>query len=129
MIKNALSSKPSDFSHLYGKAKNVYLYVHDAAKAIGLVHLAPSLKHSIYNVSDGDVHSLMDFAAEIRNVIPEAIIRLGEREPDEDMKSMIEKDLPAMSIERIKNELGFNPDYDLSRGVAAYMDWARNGIR
>ena len=126
MIKNALSSKPSEFSHIYGKAKNVYLYVKDAAKAIGQVHLAPSLKHRIYNASDGGVHSLMDFAADIRNVIPQASIELGDREPDEDRKSMIEKDLPPMSIERIENELGFKPDYDLSRGVAAYIDWARN---
>ena len=126
MIKNVLSSKPSEFSHIYGKAKNVYLYVEDAAKAIGLVHLTPSLKHRIYNVSDGGVHSLMDFAMEIRKLVPEATIQLGEREPDEDRKSMIEKDLPPMSIERIKDELGFKPDYDLNRGVAAYMDWARH---
>jgi UDP-glucose 4-epimerase len=129
MIMDAIAGKPSEFRHVYGKANNVYLYVQDAAKAIGQVHLAPSLKHSIYNASDGGVHSLMDFAIGIRNVIPEATIRLGEREPDEDKKSMIERDLPSMNIERIENELGFKPDYDLNRGVAAYIDWARNEFR
>ena len=129
MIRNALAGEPSELRHVYGKAKNVYLYVQDAAKAIAQVHLAPSLRQNIYNVSDGGVHSLMDFATEIRKFIPEASIQLGEREPDEDLKSMMEKDIPPMNIERIENELGFKPDYNLNRGVAAYIDWARKEIR
>jgi len=32
-----------------------------------------------------------------------------------------------MSIERIKEDVGFTPEYDLKRGVRAYIDWIRDG--
>jgi len=36
-------------------------------------------------------------------------------------------DLPAISIERIREDLGFIPEYDLKRAVRAYIDWVRDG--
>ena len=127
MIKNTLAGKPAILPHIYGKGNSVYLYVRDCAKSIGLVHLAPSLDYPIYNVSDGLTHNLMDFAGVIKEIIPEASIELGEREPEEDQKSIVEKELPPMDIERIEGDLGFKPDYDLNEGIKAYIDWFRAG--
>jgi UDP-glucose 4-epimerase len=121
MVENAVAGKPTDLSQVYGERKLIYVYVRDCAKAISLVHLAPSLKHDVYNISDGESRTLADFAKAIREVIPSAQIKLGTTRSDKD------SDLPPMSIERIKEDVGFTPDYDLKRGVKAYIDWIRDG--
>lgn len=127
MIENTVAGKPAILSHIYGKSRMVYLYVRDCAKAIGLVHRAPALNYPIYNVSDGLTHCLNDFVGAIKEINTKANIELAEHEPDEDQKSIFEKELPPMDIERIKSDLGFEPDYDLKRGVKAYMDWVGKG--
>lgn len=121
MVENAIAGKTSDFSSVYGENKLPYVYVRDCAKAISLVHLAPSLKHNIYNISDGESHSLADFAQEINEVIPGAQIKLGETKSPKDVE------LPPMCIDRIKEDLGFAPEYDLKRAVRAYIEWVRDG--
>jgi nucleoside-diphosphate-sugar epimerase len=120
MIDNAISGKPSDLSSFYGENKAPYIYVRDCAKALGLVHLAPSLKYDIYNISDGETRSLADFARAIKEVIPEARITLGET------KSTRDADRPPMDITRIKSDVGFTPDYNLKKAVKAYIDWLRD---
>ena len=123
MVENAVAgvSTPTDFSHVCGVTKRHFVYVRDCAKAISLVHLAPSLKHNIYNISDGELRSLADFAEAVREVIPDAQIKLGTTRSEADI------DQPPINIERIKEDLGFTPDYDLNRAVRAYIDWVRDG--
>ncbi|MBI2848119.1 MAG: NAD(P)-dependent oxidoreductase [Chloroflexi bacterium] len=119
MVENAVAGKPSDYSHICGVRKTLYIYFRDLAKAISLVHLAPSLRHNVYNASDGESHSLVEFADAVREVIPEAEIKLGM------IRSQKDVDLPPMSYARIKEDVGFTPDYDVRRGVRAYIEWLR----
>ena len=121
MVENAVAGKPADFSHICGLTKRHFVYVRDCAKAISLVHLAPSLKYNIYNITEGVLHSLADFAEAVKEVIPEAQIKLGTTRSEKDV------DLPPMSIERIKEDVGFIPEYDLKRAVRSYIDWLRDG--
>ncbi len=99
----------------------VFLYVRDCAKGISLVHLAPSLKHTIYNIADGKRHTLADFAEVIREFIPSVEIKLGTTRPATDV------DLPETTIDRVREDVGFSPEYDLKRAVKAYIDWLRDG--
>jgi UDP-glucose 4-epimerase len=121
MVENSVSGRPTELSKVYGGRKWPYVYVRDCARAINLVHLTPSLKHNIYNIADGEAHSLFDFAEAIREVIPTAQIELGTTRSEKDF------DLPPMSIERIREDLGFTPEYDFKRAVRAYIDWVREG--
>ncbi len=121
MVQNAASGRPTDFAHIYGGTKLVFLYVRDCAKGISLVHLAPSLKHTIYNIADGRRHTLADFAEVIREFIPSVEIKLGTTRPATDV------DLPETSIDRIREDVGFSPEYDLKRAVKSYIDWLRDG--
>ena len=121
LIENAMAGKPSDLTHLWGGAGSPFVYVRDCAKAISMVHLAPALKYAIYNIGEEKNRSLADFAQAVRSVIPGAQIKLGENKPDTDQGR------PRMSIERIKSDLGYTPDYDLVRAVKAYIEWLRDG--
>lgn len=121
MVENAIAGKPSDFSSVDGSSKSAYIYVRDCARAISLVHLAPSLKNDIYNISDGEGHSFSDFAQAIKEVIPGSQIKLGK------VRSPGKIELSLVSIDRIQSELGFAPAYDLRRAVRAYIEWVRDG--
>jgi len=120
MVENAVAGKPTDFSNVCGLTKGHHVYVRDCARAISLVHLAPSLRHDIYNITEGTLHGLADFADAIKEVIPKAEIKLGMNRSEQDV------DLPSMSIEQIKEDVGFIPQYDLKRAVRSYIDWVRD---
>ena len=121
MAENSVAGKPTDYSHIFGGTKTNHVYVRDCARAISLVHLAPSLKYDIYNISDGQLLSLADFAAAIKEIIPSAEIKLGTTRTEKDV------DLPPTSIERLKEDVGFTPEYDLKQAIKAYIDWLRDG--
>lgn len=121
MIENAVVGNPTDLSHICGQTRKNLVYVRDCARAMSLVHRSPSLKHDIYNISDGETHRLAEFAEAILEFIPDAKISLGSERTPADV------DLPVMSIERIREDLGFTPEYDLRRGMKAYIDWLRHG--
>lgn len=122
MVRNAVAGKITDLSGVCGTIKSLYVYVRDCAKAIGLVHLAPTLKFPIYNICDGQRHTINDFAQAIREIIPSAQIIPGKT------RSEMDVDYPEMSLERIKGDVGFVPEYDLKRGVLAYITWLRDEI-
>lgn len=126
MVENSVANKATHLPHVYVGSRMVYVYARDCAKAISLVHLAQSLGHDIYNISDGESHSLADFDEAIRKVIPEARITLGTIRPDKERK-FVPIEFPPVSIERIKKDVGFIPDYDFERAVRAYIDWVRDG--
>lgn len=121
MVENAIAGKPTDLSGVYGGNKSVFLYVRDCARAISLLHLAPSLKYGIYNVADNEIHSLTDFAQAIGDVFPGVQIKLGETKSPRDI------DFPPMNIDRIKEDVGFVTEYTLNQAVRAYIEWIRDG--
>ncbi len=118
MCVTAVHGEPGDYSHMSGETRRPYAYIRDTVKAISLVHLAPSLKHNIYNISDGGLFNCNEIAEAIREIIPEAQIKLGTGTPTLN---------PPCPIDRIKEDVGHTPDYDLKRGVRAYIDWLREG--
>ena len=121
MVDAAIAGKPLDLSHLCALTRSNHTYVRDIAKAIGMVHLAPSLNHSIYNASYGELHSYGDFVQAIKEVIPGTQIKLGTTRSENDV------DQTVASIDRIKEDVGFLPDYDIKKGVRAYIEWVRDG--
>jgi UDP-glucose 4-epimerase len=121
MIENGLVGKSSDFTNIYGNAQFGYVYVHDCTRAISLVHLAPSLKHGIYNISDGKAYRLTDIAKAVMELFPGISITLGNT------RSGHIAEAPPMSIDRIREDVGFTPQYDLKRAIRAYADWVRDG--
>jgi nucleoside-diphosphate-sugar epimerase len=121
MIEKAIAGNPCDLSGVYGRSLAPYIYVRDCAKALGMIHLASSLKYNIYNIADRETHSLADFARVLKDIIPGARVKLGETKTERDV------DRPPMNIARIQSDLGFSPDYTLKRAVGAYVDWLRDG--
>jgi UDP-glucose 4-epimerase len=121
MLRSALEEKPIDLANLYGGARSACIYVRDCARAIALVHLAQSLKHQIYNIGDGQKHSLDDFARAISRAKPGTRIKLSQVKPENFHEP------PQMTTQRLEDEFSFKPAYSLDKGVGAYLAWLQDG--
>lgn len=94
-------------------------YVKDCGRAIALLMLAQKLNHSIYNVSSGRLVPYSEVAAAINAAVPGANITLPRgRNPSRPPDNYLD-------ITRLREDTGFQPEYDVERTVADYADWLR----
>jgi UDP-glucose 4-epimerase len=117
MVENAAAEKSIDLSHVPEDSRGHTVYAKDVGEAACLVHLAPSLEHSIYNVSDGGDPTMTEVAQVVRELMPGAEIQLGP--PQGSVYS-------GVAMDRMKDEFGFVPR-DLRSGISAYIEWLREG--
>jgi nucleoside-diphosphate-sugar epimerase len=99
------------------------IYVKDAARAIVMLALAPKLAHAAYNVGGGRLPLYDEFVAAIRHAVPECEIELPVRPASTPPGAM---DGRWMTIDRIRQELGFMPEYDPQSAIADYAAWLRS---
>jgi UDP-glucose 4-epimerase len=122
LIHAAASGQPLDLSGLLvqprlGDGLDL-CYVKDTGRAIALLQLAEDLKHRTYNVGSGHLTTNADVIAAIRETVPEAELTLpaGANRPR-----------AALDITRLREDTGFEPEYDTVRAAADYIAWLRAG--
>ncbi len=94
-------------------------YVKDCGRAVALLVLADRLNHATYNVSAGRLVRYAEVVAAINAAVPGARIELPPgHSPDR----------PAghLDITRLRQDTGFEPEYDVERAVPDYVAWLRN---
>ena len=97
-------------------------YVKDCGRAIALLMLADRLSHRIYNVSTGRLVRYGEVVAAINVAVPGANIALPEgRDPARPHN--------YLDITRLREDTGFQPEYDVERAVPDYVDWLRSHDR
>jgi dTDP-glucose 4,6-dehydratase len=129
MITNALQGKPLP---VYGDGLNVrdWIYVEDNCRGIDLV-LHKGKIGEIYNIGGGNERKNIDLV----NLICEILGELTKK-PVEEYKKLITfvKDRPghdrryALSIEKIKVELGWSPTADFREGLKETMEWLKSTL-
>src|ERR1700689_4074471 len=122
LIHAAASGKPLDLSALLipphmGDGLDL-CYVKDTGRAIALIQLAGHLQHRTYNISSGRVTRNAEVIAAIREAVPEAELGLpaGAARPG-----------AALDVTRLRQDTGFEPEYDTVRAAAGYIAWLRAG--
>jgi UDP-glucose 4-epimerase len=91
------------------------LYVKDCGRAIALLQTAPTLNHTTYNVGTGRSITNREVAAAIGRVLPGAQIALTDGGNEQ----------AYLDVTRLRQDTGFEPAYDLDRGIADYAEWLR----
>lgn len=94
------------------------VYVKDVAAAIILSCFNPSIKGKVFNIGSGEGSTLIDLATEIRKSFPKAVIEVG---PGTDYLMDNRSHYCVMDISKAKKELGFVPQFPLSKGVEDYI--------
>jgi UDP-glucose 4-epimerase len=126
VVENAFYGRPTRLPQ-GGDEQNDHLYNRDVARAIVLAGYAESLEHRIFNIGTGQLTSLADLAAVVRERVPGADIAIG---PGLDYMQAGLHSYCVFDISRARRELGYEPHYDLRRGVDDYLTFlARLGSR
>ena len=93
-----------------------FTYIKDIARAVCLLYEAPELRYRQYNVSSGvcyQIPELVQIVADHAGVELDVSIGPGRIMPRG----------PSIDSSRLRQELNFEPEYDLKAGVEEYLEW------
>ncbi|MFI6061132.1 NAD-dependent epimerase/dehydratase family protein [Streptomyces sp. NPDC051286] len=93
-------------------------YVKDTGRAIALLQLADKLNHRTYNVGSGRATTNAQIIEAILKTVPDAQVDLptGGTAPH-----------LVLDISRLKEDTGYQAEYDTERAVGDYLAWLRAG--
>ncbi|MCY6370534.1 NAD-dependent epimerase/dehydratase family protein [Clostridium ganghwense] len=121
VINKLLKGEVAHCSH--GRQIRDYLHVYDVASA--LVGLFESNVEGVVNIGSGNPIKLMDFFMEIGAKIgSQDLIHLEDIKTSPDEAHVILAD-----INRLKNEIGWVPYYDMDKGLDETIEWWKKQIK
>jgi UDP-glucose 4-epimerase len=94
-------------------------YVKDCGTAIQLLQMADKLPHRIYNIGNDAPVKYREFADLVKKIVPGTQINL---QPGQGPRN---RPNAYMDNSRIREDVGYRPEYNPERAVAEYIDWLR----
>jgi nucleoside-diphosphate-sugar epimerase len=100
------------------------VYVEDIAGGIGAIVLAERLAHDAYNVGWGRGTSAEETVAALAHLVPALKVEWRPQDPSPWLSA---GNVPRgpLSCDRLRQDLGWQPRYDLDSGLAGYLEWLR----
>jgi UDP-glucose 4-epimerase len=102
-----------------GDDKDDFIYNKDSARGIYLATMVKNLDNRVFNIGTGIGVTLKDVAAILRKHLPNAVIDVG---PGLNFLGSPYPMHGVYDISRAQKELGYQPEYDLERGIADYLE-------
>jgi UDP-glucose 4-epimerase len=102
-----------------GDEKDDFIYNKDSARGIYLATMVKNLDNRVFNIGTGIGVTLKDVAAILRKHLPNAVIDVG---PGLNFLGSPYPMHGVYDISRARKELGYQPEYDLERGIADYLE-------
>ncbi len=101
------------------------VYVKDAARATALACCQEKpVRSLVLNVAGERAATLSDCAEVLAQLIPE--LKITRREGPS-VSTAVRPQSVALSIDRAREELDFQPQYPLERGISEYVEWLQEG--
>jgi UDP-glucose 4-epimerase len=125
MLENALEKKPTTFE-TGGDVSRDFVYVKDVALAVSLALQSKEerLQNRIFNIAHGGpLTKGFQLAEVVKEFIPEAEIHIGRGLSEYEAK--IERSRGKLSIQKAQTELGYEPHFDLRKGIQDYIELFR----
>jgi UDP-glucose 4-epimerase len=126
LVRAAVNGETLDFtrspSRAYAEDGFDLCYVKDCGRGIALLQLADKLRYATYNIGTGKATRYGELAAAIRRILPDARLDLPGGYDPQSPRKVIELD-----ISRIREDTGYEPQYDLERAAADYVAWLWDG--
>jgi UDP-glucose 4-epimerase len=124
IIHAAAKGIPANFSGARGGAPHQEddtgaFFVKDCAVAIQLLQMAEKLPERIFNISAERPMQYREFVEVVKTVVPTAQVELPPGHGPRHRPNAY------MDISRLKQVVGYQPQYTLERAVAEYIDWLR----
>ena len=94
------------------------VYIKDCAAGLFLLHTADRLRHRVYNIGGGRAVTNRELAAAVSEVTGLAVEFPAGRGRRSWKNGYLD-------LTRSRRDLGYEPEYDVRRGVAEYVEWLR----
>jgi UDP-glucose 4-epimerase len=125
MIRAVMSGTPANWEGVlggppYAQDQDDALYIKDCARAIQMLTMARNLPSRAYNIGGGRAVTHQELADAVKRVYPDAQIDLPPGKPPHGRSYV------GMDISLIKQDIGWEPQYDINRGVAEWIDWLQD---
>ena len=93
-----------------------FVYIEDAGRGTAMIYAAEKPAHSVYNIATG-VATRVGRVAELaqRHSRFDVAVELGE--------GMLMQRCEALDISRAREDLGYEPQYDVETGIRKYAEW------
>ena len=126
MAEAAVHGNVCDLTDIDGDEGHDNLYVKDCARGVVMIHTAKKLNHRIYNLGTGRLTTFGEIKEAVLKGVPKTVIRLGKN-LGEITPTKSPLDINAcLDISRVREELGFEPEYDVTEGMRAYIAWIKD---
>jgi UDP-glucose 4-epimerase len=122
LVRAAVDGEAFGSSRVFAEDGGDQCYVKDCARAIALLQLAKKLNHPTYNIGNGRAMKNKELVAAIRKFIPEANIEVSEGFDPKGSGAVY-----FLDTTRLREDTGFEPSYNVERGVDDYIRWLRKG--
>ncbi len=96
-----------------------FTYVKDIAHGFVLAATHPKAAGEIFNITRGHAERLFDFVLELKKYFPDLVYEILPRDDFRPKRG-------TLSIEKARNILGYEPQYDLQRGVKEYVEFVKS---
>ena len=100
---------------------NDYIYAKDVGHGVALACEKP-LNHRLYHLGSGKLSSPDDVAGAIREVVPGAMVEVLK----EPVLGPFWRHEQILDLTRVRDELGYEPRYDLAAGLREFADDLKN---
>ncbi|MGD0236305.1 MAG: NAD(P)-dependent oxidoreductase [Syntrophorhabdales bacterium] len=128
IAQSAVDGAPCELTHIDEAEGHDNIYVKDCARGVIMIHTRGKLKHRIYNLGMGKLTTFGEIRDAAQKVSPTAKISLGKNLGDiTATKSALDINA-CLDITRIRQELAFEPEYDIEKGISAYVAWLKDKI-
>jgi nucleoside-diphosphate-sugar epimerase len=95
------------------------VYIADTVAGALLALDMPKHQYDAYNIATGVAPTLRDTAEAVNRAVPGAKITVGDSGPYRHGGTVLSAVKGALDISRARTELGYQPSYDLQRGIEA----------
>jgi len=121
MVEEVIDGRPVRFE-TGGDMPRDYTYVVDVARATLCALFAPAdaLRQRVFNIATGRLTTAAELGSVVRDVLPEADIEVGAGLSEYERSDARMRG--ELAIDGARDQLGWQPAFDLAAGIADYAD-------
>ncbi len=100
-----------------------WVYSRDIAKSAAAMLAADTLSYDVYNLSSGYVWTVAEWCEKLKEAFPSFDYRIADSDHEANIDLFEVKDRNPLLIDRLKDDVGYTPIFDLDRSFSDYMEW------
>lgn len=124
IYKIAAAAKNGKVLVVHGtQIKRNWTYVDDIAMGLISLLMAEKNSYNVYNLSCGNNYSLSEVLRIFKEIEPTLAYEVKDDDKDVDISYSLTQQRGYLDISRLKNDIGYTPQYDLRAGIEKYLGW------